>query len=217
MKNYSIKEIFYSPQGEGARAGTINVFVRFAGCNLQCTKEVEGFNCDTDFYKGSPMSLGTLISQINATKNGPCQWVILTGGEPSLQADANLVSALHNAGYMVAIETNGTNPLPPSLDYVACSPKPGSPPHPSVRARYLDEIRCVIKHGMEPVHYGLNARNYFVSPACDAPDSKVIKSGLWHARPDDLNRLNMLWAVEWCEKNPKWRISLQMHKILGVR
>jgi 7-carboxy-7-deazaguanine synthase len=217
-KTYSIKECFYSPQGEGHRAGRMNVFLRFAGCNLQCTVEKEGFNCDTDFYKGEPMTLAQIVELVQKTDEGWCKNVIFTGGEPALQVDHDLCWALENVGYYLAIETNGTQQFPLKMrdgvgvNWVSCSPKPGAP----VVIRTADEVRCVVQHGQIPDPQNIDADHYFVSPACNAPPAKIIKLG-WKSSARDFDYVNMKWAVEWCRSNPKWRISLQTHKLLGVR
>lgn len=220
-KTYMIKECFYSPQGEGHRVGTMNVFLRFSGCNLQCTVEKEGFNCDTNFQGGDRMTLEEVVALVKKTDTGGCRNVILTGGEPTLQLDTDLCEALHLEGYNLHLETNGTREPPrrrnsPSqwaVDWISCSPKPGSLPV----LRYVNELRCVVKTGLVPETFGILADHYFVSPACWAPSAAMVHSGEWRALPTDLDACNVHWALLWIEKNPQWRISLQLHKILGVR
>ncbi len=213
---YSIKEIFYSPQGEGHRAGTMNIFVRFAGCNLQCVTEKEGFNCDTNFRDGYKMTTDEiLVEMLHVTMGYRCKSVILTGGEPTLQIDDNLLETLKVAGYFIAIETNATRKVHPLVDYIACSPKPGHPPAIS-RAQ---EVRCVVREGVAPDPADIVAENYFVSPAAWAPDAETVHSGKWQADASTLlkQKRSIAWCVEWCRRNPTWRISLQTHKLLGVR
>lgn len=217
-KSYSIKECFYSPQGEGSRVGQMHVFLRFAGCNLQCTVAKEGFNCDTDFAKGIRYTLAEVVDMVKQVDRGHCRNLIFTGGEPALQLDVTLQRALKTEGYRLSVETNGTRPLLTKkvlgfggLDYVACSPKPGS----AVAIRYANEVRCVVQPGQAPDPQGILADHYFVSPACWAPTVDGIPG--WRSSAVDFRDDAIAWAVKWCEEHPMWRVSLQTHKILGVR
>lgn len=226
-KTYSINECFYSVQGEGARVGTANVFLRFAGCNLQCVdaaklsrpmgpREVDaGFHCDTDFAKGIRMTLAEVLSLVDSTDTGRSKCVILTGGEPTLQMDILLLAGLRRAGYHVAIETNGTVFLKPALveyiNWIACSPKPNT----KIALDKANEIRCVVKPGQDPDPRGIAAGNLFVSPASFAPTAENVSG--WKGSAQDFDKAAMAHAVAWCLKNPKWRISIQTHKLLGVR
>ena len=123
----TINEIFYSLQGEGMRAGTANVFVRFSGCNLQCRiepgdKSPGGFDCDTEFTSGRRMSLEDVV--VEAKTIAPqCRWLILTGGEPGLQITQEMIESLHREGYKIAVETNGSIALPDAIDWITVSPK----------------------------------------------------------------------------------------------
>ncbi|MBN1489136.1 MAG: 7-carboxy-7-deazaguanine synthase QueE, partial [Phycisphaerae bacterium] len=105
MKTYRVNEIFFSLQGEGVRAGTANLFVRFAGCNEACRVETHGFDCDTDFRDGREMTAAEIVASLRAA-DARCAWAVLTGGEPALQVDRALIDALRTAGYRLAIETN---------------------------------------------------------------------------------------------------------------
>lgn len=227
MKHYFVKEVFHSPQGEGHRVGTMNVFVRFAGCNLQCVdrernsplkgNEVNaGFNCDTDFAKGEKMTLVDLVALIVETDIGRSQNVIFTGGEPALQLDEPLMSELTRRNYRLHIETNGTKKLPPQRSngylWTVVSPKPGT----EVVVRVADEVRCVVKWGQVPDPVGIRAKHYFASPAFRAPEVDVVNGG-WKGSMNDLDPKAVEWVLAWCRENPPWRISLQMHKFLGVR
>lgn len=195
MKRYMIKEIFHSVQGEGLRAGTPAVFVRFAGCNLACNTAEHGFDCDTDFSGGEAYSLGSLIDAVGIPF--PVGWIILTGGEPALQVDQRLVDTLHALGWKLAIETNGTLPLPKGLNWVCCSPKPGTKP-----VLYeADEVKCVVAAGQEPDHRGMRGE-YLISPAF---------------KGDELDPDAVAWCMEWVLANPRWRLSLQTHKWIGAR
>ena len=126
MKQYRINEIFYSLQGEGVRAGCPSLFVRFSRCNLRCTVETHGFDCDTEFESGQELTIEEIRSRLAALST-ECEWIVLTGGEPALQIDDALVEALHSAGYKLAVETNGTLELPRGLDWITVSPKVDEP------------------------------------------------------------------------------------------
>jgi organic radical activating enzyme len=201
---YSIKEIFYSLQGEGVRAGIPHVFVRFAGCNLDCAMEAGplspgGFQCDTDWKNGTAMSIEQLVQTIQDTDVGNCKWVLLTGGEPALQVDSALIQTLKAMEYSIAIETNGTVELPQELDWVTCSPKVGT-----IRLKYADECRCVLAVGQplpDPIDLPSSA-NYLISPASDG---------------EKLNRENAEWCMNLVMGSPVWRLSVQYHKVLEIR
>jgi 7-carboxy-7-deazaguanine synthase len=229
MKTYGINECFYSPQGEGHRAGTMNVFLRFMACNLQCVdaskmdrplkgNEIDaGFFCDTDFHRGVKTALDEVLALVKQTDESRavlekgCGWVICTGGEPTLQLDAPLVEGLHRLGYKVAIETNGTRPVPHGVDWVSCSPKPGS----QVVIEYADEIRVVLRAGEEPDSHKIKSAHRFVSPAFRAVPADKIESfrGGWA----DLDPEALSWCLGFIKFNPLWRISVQQHKAWGVR
>ncbi len=192
-----VNELFYSLQGEGYHVGMPAVFVRFSGCNLACPF------CDTAHQSGREM---TEIEIVEAVKAYPAEWVILTGGEPSLQLTALLVDRLHAAGRKVAIETNGTHALPPGIDWITLSPKDaylsGVAKARPVLTR-ADELKVVFT-GEAPSDYpAVSVKHYFLQP-CDTGDE---------AR----NREVLEGAVNWCKAHPKWRLSLQTHKFIGIR
>ena len=137
---YKIREIFYSLQGEGCNTGLPVVFVRFSGCNLRCPW------CDTDFSTYTEYTAEQIVNSA-IQLNAKARYVILTGGEPSLQVDDELINALHNAGYKIAIETNGTRPLPEKIDWITCSPKEGS----KLYLQQADEVK-VVYTGINPEH-----------------------------------------------------------------
>lgn len=205
MKRYKVKEIFYSLQGEGARAGSANVFVRFAGCNLQCemnahSRSPGGFVCDTDFQRGdsyTAVELGAAI--IDAMDDQECQWVILTGGEPLLQVDDQLLGFLQGMKFKIAIETNGTLPAPNHYDWLCVSPKVSER---SLKINAADELRYVIRNGQELPQPSIRGRRYYLSPAWDG---------------DLPNKANLEWCIKLCKENPQWRLSIQQHKVWGVR
>lgn len=198
MKRYLVNEIFYSLQGEGMNAGIPMIFVRFAKCNLSCSKAVEGFDCDTDFAHGLWYDLSGLVNTIK--KMGPAaSWVLFTGGEPSLQLDERLIDAVHDQGRRVAIETNGTRRLPAGIDWVCVSPKPGAP----LQVTTADEFKFVMNAEMAlPDRTGLKSTNFLLSPAANGD---VID-------PDALVR-----CIALVETYPLWRLSCQQHKFWGIR
>lgn len=197
-KDYVINEIFYSLQGEGVRAGTPNVFVRFSGCNQTCVIESHGFDCDTEFSSGRKMSLEELIESIRQ-EAGSCRWVILTGGEPGLQLDAPLVDALHAAGFQIAIETNGSIALPNGIDWITVSPKVAE--H-AIRQTRASEVKYVRHHGQGIPKTSVEAEHYLLSPAFLG---------------DQLDRRSLEWCIKLAKENPPWRLSMQQHKVWQVR
>lgn len=186
-----INEIFYSLQGEGHYTGTPAVFVRFAGCNLKCSF------CDTDFTSFTEMTEDDIVKE---TEQYPTRHIVITGGEPTLQITASLVSKLHEAGKYVQTETNGTNILPDgcNIDWVTCSPK-----YKAVRLQHIDELKVVFE-GQDMSQYdGLTASEYRLQP-CDTQD-------------EGKNKEILRQTIDFILKNPKWKLSLQTHKILNVR
>lgn len=197
---FAVNEIFYSLQGEGANAGTPMVFLRFAECNLRCSIKNSGFNCDTEFSSSRELSLDEVLSEI-AKLSPAAKWVILTGGEPGLQVSESLVSALHESGYKIAIETNGTVKLPKNIDWITVSPK--SAEH-TLRQRTANEVKYVRTKGMALPLTSIEADHYFISPAFQA-DGSLAK--------EDLD-----WCVDLSKESAgKWKLSVQMHKLLGLR
>ena len=199
MRTYPVNEIFYSLQGEGFHTGTPAVFVRFAGCNLRCPF------CDTDHAASRPMKATDILDAIAPY---PAKMVVLTGGEPSLFVDTELISQLHTAGKYLTIETNGTRSLPPGIDWVTLSPKfHGLPEEQRSMARPVltncDELKLLYFGDELPDLSFIQARHYFLQP-CDTGDvaenSRVLQS-----------------AVSYCLEHPQWRLSLQTHKVIGVR
>ncbi|HEX5761386.1 MAG TPA: 7-carboxy-7-deazaguanine synthase QueE [Thermoanaerobaculia bacterium] len=195
---YLVNEIFYSLQGEGVRAGTPSLFLRFARCNQACAQETHRFDCDTEFVSGRWLETGELLAELRAA--GPrCRWIVLTGGEPALQVDPPLIAALHAAGYALAIETNGSVALPAGLDWVTVSPKVAE--H-AIRQRRADEVKYVRGHGQAIPETVVEADHYLISPAFDGPE---------------LDRRALEWCIRLVKENPPWRLSLQQHKLWGVR
>lgn len=181
---YKVNEIFYSLQGEGANTGTPAVFVRFAGCNLRCPF------CDTDFSAFTEMTAEEIVA---AVEEYPSNFVVLTGGEPSLQVDDALISALHNADCVCAIETNGTHDLPQDIDWVTCSPKEGS----KLVLREADEVKVVFTgQDVEKYTDEIEAESYYLQP-CSCQNTEDV--------------------IAYCLAHPHWSLSLQTHKLLNIQ
>ncbi len=202
---YTVNEMFYAPQGEGARVGQMSVFVRFAACNLTCSVESVGFDCDTDFSGGRKMTADEIVHVAKALAPHPVdhdRWVVLTGGEPALQIDVELIDALKAAKFRVAIETNGTHPIPrAALDFVCVSPKTAE--HTLRIGDPIDELRYVRANRQALPKPRLKATHYWISPAFNADGQ--------------LERDTLQWCLRLIEENPKWKLSLQTHKIIGAR
>ena len=193
-----VNEIFYSLQGEGVRAGTPNLFLRLSRCNLECKVETHGFDCDTEFESGRWLTLDEILAEFKALSES-CDWAILTGGEPALQTDRDLIDGLHAAGYKLAIETNGSFPLPDGIDWITVSPKVAE--H-AVRQRTAHEVKYVRGYGQAIPKTVVVAEHYLISPAFDGAD----------ADPRTLD-----WCIRLCKDNPPWRLSVQQHKLWKVR
>lgn len=198
MKSYRINEIFYSLQGEGARIGQPSLFLRFSKCNLICKKETHGFDCDTEFETGDDLTIEEILTEFRSLSRD-CRWVVLTGGEPALQVDVELIEALHAAGYKLAIETNGTVELPAGLDWITVSPKVTED---EVRQRVADEVKYVLGVGRDIPETEIEADHYWISPAFDG---------------DQVDPRTIEWCTRMVQENPQWGLSVQMHKIWGVR
>lgn len=198
MKTYFINEIFFSLQGEGLRAGTANLFLRFGRCNLRCRKEKEGFDCDTEFLSGKEMSLDKIIEALKSCSTD-CKNVILTGGEPALQIDSDLIERLKKEGYFIAIETNGTRELPQGIDWICVSPKTHED---QLRQNFAHELKYVRSKGMELPKTKIKAEHYLLSPAFDG---------------DLLSEGALEWCIELAKNNPPWRVSVQQHKQWKIR
>jgi 7-carboxy-7-deazaguanine synthase (Cx14CxxC type) len=204
--SYAVKEIFYTLQGEGAQTGRPSVFCRFAGCNLWTGREEDRATavcrfCDTDFVGGVRFaSAAELASAVAAEWRAPGgrPFVVCTGGEPLLQMDAALVDALHARGFEIAIETNGTQTPPPAIDWICVSPKAGA----DLVLTAGDELKLVYPQpGAPPERYEALAFTHFSLQPMDGP-----------AREENTRR-----AVDYCLAHPRWRLSLQTHKLLGIR
>lgn len=208
---YTVKEIFYTLQGEGANAGRAAVFLRFTGCNLWTGLEKDRANavckfCDTDFVGvgadggkfQTPEELSTAVNVKWPKQNQGKKLVVCTGGEPLLQLDEKLINALKIDGFEVAVETNGTIEAPEGIDWLCVSPKSGS----ELKQMTADELKLVYpQKGAEPEIYESYLTQNFLLQPMDGIDSI----------------LNTKSAIEYCMSNPKWRLSVQTHKVLGIR
>ncbi|RKH49917.1 7-carboxy-7-deazaguanine synthase [Corallococcus sp. AB050B] len=213
--SYAVKELFYTLQGEGAQAGRAAVFLRFAGCNLWSGLERDRERgpggcsrwCDTQFVGTNGPGGGRFASAESLAEAVALTWpqeqtsaqrmVVCTGGEPLLQLDAPLVDALHARGFHVAVETNGTRPVPQGIDWVCVSPKAGS----ELVQRTGNELKLVFPQlGFEPGRFEALSFTHFILQPMDGPDRVR----------------NTQAALEYCLEHPRWRLGIQMHKVLGI-
>lgn len=190
----NVNEIFYSIQGEGANTGTAATFVRLSGCNLRCPF------CDTEYQSGAAMDEKSILEQI---EKHPGPWVVITGGEPTLQNLDNLIEEIHKTGKKVAIETNGTHPVPAGADWVTVSPKTAFVSGADVVVSKADEVKVVFDGEHDVYDHGIEAKHYFVQP-CDI------------GNPDE-NRRIVEQCVAFILQNPKWKLSMQVHKVIHVK
>lgn len=210
---YSVREIYYTLQGEGARAGRPAVFLRFAGCNLWSGRERDRERaicrfCDTDFVGtngpgGGKFATAEALAAAAAShwpeETGGEPYVVCTGGEPLLQLDEPAIAALHERGFEVAVETNGTRHAPPGIDWICVSPKAGA----DVVQRTGDELKLVYPQRepeAQPERFAdLPFAHHFLQPLDD------------HEREE-----NTRAAIRYCLRHPRWKLSLQTHKLLGI-
>ena len=213
---YAVKEVFYTLQGEGGHAGRAAVFCRFAGCNLWSGREQDRTDavcrfCDTEFVGTDGSGGGKFASaaalaeriaahwpQAQAQAQSARRFVVLTGGEPLLQVDAALLEALHAHGFEIAVETNGTLEAPAGIDWLCVSPKAGAP----LLQRSGQELKVVVPQ-----------------EGIDLQALELLDFAQRRVQPMDGPALaaNTDWAVRWCLAHPRWQLSLQTHKLLGIR
>lgn len=207
---YSVKELFYTLQGEGAQAGRAAVFCRFSGCNLWSGREQDRAMavctfCDTDFV-GTDGEGGGKFATAEALADAVAQtwpggggrpYIVCTGGEPLLQLDTPLIDALHARGFEIAVETNGTQPAPPGLDWICVSPKADAP----LVLTSGHELKLVYPQPLAPPERfaGLQFQNFFLQPMDSVLQREHTKA-----------------AVDYCRRHPQWRLSVQMHKVVGI-
>ena len=210
--SYAVKEIFYTLQGEGAQSGRAAVFCRFAGCNLWSGREQDRADavcnfCDTDFVGTdgtgggkfvNAVALAEAITQAWEAPGRQGRYVVLTGGEPLLQVDEALTTALHAHGFTIAVETNGTQPAPPGLDWICVSPKADA----EVVLTHGHELKLVYPQVQaDPARFaGLDFQHFFLQPM-DGPDRLA----------------NTERAISYCQQHPQWRLGIQSHKMIGIR
>jgi 7-carboxy-7-deazaguanine synthase (Cx14CxxC type) len=207
---YSVKEIFLTLQGEGGQAGRTAVFCRFAGCNLWTGREADRAGavcnfCDTDFVGVDGPGGGKFKTAADLAAAVAARWagdggkalVVCTGGEPLLQLDPPLIAAFHEHGFDIAVETNGTLPAPAGLDWICVSPKADAP----LAQTRGDELKLVFpQEGVDPARFeGLDFPRFLLQPM-DGPDREAATAA----------------AIAYCLAHPKWRLSLQTHKYLGI-
>ena len=207
---YAVKEIFKTLQGEGAQAGRVAVFCRFAGCNLWTGREEDRAGavcrfCDTDFVGtdgpggGRFAAAEALAAVIDETWGGdaPQRFVVFTGGEPLLQLDPALIDAVHGLGFEIAVETNGTQEPADGIDWLCVSPKAGAP----LRVRRGHELKLVYpQEGLDPAELASLRFDHFWLQPMDGPDRLA----------------NTVSAITYCLSHPRWRLSVQMHKLVGI-
>lgn len=196
MRTYYVNEIFYSLQGEGRWAGRSAVFVRFSGCNLRCPF------CDTDFAAVVEMSADDILREVRLLTRD-CKFIVLTGGEPTLQVDDSLIALFHEQGFFLSMETNGTHPVPEGIDWLTCSPKEAFVCQATPVIKSASEVKVVFDGEHEVSDYGIQAEYYSVQP-CDVGNE---------ARNADI----LKQTIDFVMAHPKWQLSLQQHKILNMR
>ena len=208
---YTVKEVFYTLQGEGGQAGRAAVFCRFAGCNLWSGREADRASaicrfCDTDFVGTDGPGGGKFATAQALAEAIAAQWpgqaggkplVVCTGGEPLLQLDSAAIQAIHAQGFEIAVETNGTQPAPPGLDWICVSPKSTA----EVVLTKGAELKLVFPQAdaMPERFESLEFQHFFLQPM-DGPD----------------RQRNLQMTVEYCLRHPQWRLSLQTHKVIGI-
>ena len=209
---YQVKEIFYTLQGEGANAGRPAVFCRFAGCNLWSGREEDRADavckfCDTDFIGTEGPDGGRFVGAASLADAVCARWtgrtdarrlVVFTGGEPLLQLDAALIDAMHERGFEVAVESNGTIVAPEGIDWLCVSPKAGAP----LRQTSGQELKVVVPQPALSLDelVALDFERFYLQPM-DGPERAA----------------NTEWAIAQCLRDPRWRLSVQTHKVIGIR
>ena len=208
---YAVKEIFYTLQGEGVHTGRAAVFCRFAGCNLWSGHERDRATavcqfCDTHFVGtdgdgggkfATAEELARAIAEKWPASDAGKRFVVCTGGEPLLQLDTALIDALHRENFVIAIETNGTVPVPAGVDWVCVSPKANA----KLVVTRGDELKVVYPQATDPSAYDdLEFANWFIQPMDGPAQAEAVRA-----------------AIRYCAEHPRWRLSLQTHKLIGIR
>lgn len=200
-----VNEIFYSLQGEGARAGEASLFIRLKGCSAKYACHALGIQCDTEFESGTMQYLDVIHKTLQ-NLSSVCKWIIWTGGEPCDQLTSQMTHYFKERGYKQAIETSGIRKLPENLDYVCVSPKVAE----HVLAKnfterkdktHCDELRYVRHSGQTVPEPSLRAAHYLISP---------------HSDGNEINQQNLKHCIALCKKHPTWKLSVQQHKLWNV-
>ena len=206
---YKVNEIFFTLQGEGVHSGIPAVFIRFSGCNLRCPW------CDTEFAKYTQMTAEQIVAEaldLYDVPNERRKMCVLTGGEPALQVDKTLIDALHAAGFYICIETNGTRELPEGIDWITCSPKEKT----NLSLRRVNEVKVVFTGTYDPEIWRtqLEAEHWMLQPL-RYNGEWLMMSGIdeWENDSND----NLDETVRYILSHPFWRLSVQLHKIAGLR
>lgn len=220
---YRVNEIFFTLQGEGTHSGIPAVFVRFSGCNLRCPW------CDTEFAEYTEMTAEQIVREMQELYDVPNErrkMCVLTGGEPGLQVDEELIDKLHQAGFYICIETNGTRPLPQGIDWITCSPKMEAYPHPlpkrkgekpsKLALKRVNEVKVVFTGTYDPEIWRsqLEAEHWMLQPL-RYNGEWLLMSGIDDFEIDSNDNLDE--TVRYILAHPFWRLSVQLHKIAGLR
>lgn len=198
--NLRVSELFYSLQGEGARVGTPTLFIRLSGCKAKFACAASGIKCDTEFESGSEMSLEALLKWCQETAPD-CKEITWTGGEPTDQLTEEAISFFTNANYYQAIETSGLNPVPDGINFVCVSPKVAEHIIKKNFPNGVNELRYVRHKGQFVPEPSITAEHYWLSP---------------HSDGYSINKENLTHCISLCLKSPKWKLSLQSHKVWNI-
>lgn len=191
LKQYKINDIFYSIQGEGARVGTPSIFIRFSHCNLACSF------CDTEFESGRMLTIDDVGKWVEDIKS-PCNSIVITGGEPTLQLDEDFIHYFKELGYFISVETNGLLPVPSEIDWITVSPKTAE--H-TLKQKFANELKYVRNYGQGIPNPKIESHLKFISPQFSG---------------NHLSNETLGWCIRLVKDNPEWRLLPQLHKIWEV-
>ena len=200
IQQLSVNEIFYSLQGEGARVGEPSIFIRLQGCSAKNACLKSGVECDTEFVSGYTETIEYLYDYF---KDWGCRWIVWTGGEPLDQLTQEMIDYFKKKGFLQALETSGIHKPLDGFDHIALSPKIAE--HVIIKkweSYYPHELRYVRREGQHIPETKIEAETYYVSP---------------HSDGNQINKNNLDWCIGLCKSNPKWRLSVQMHKLWELR
>jgi organic radical activating enzyme len=195
-----VSEIFYSLQGEGARTGTPTVFIRLQGCKAKNACYTSGVRCDTEFESGSAYTLEELLLKVEQVAKG-CKEITWTGGEPTDQLTKDMIQFFKQHGYYQAIETSGLNPVPDGIDFICVSPKVAEHVIAKNFPNGVNELRYVRHQGQTIPSPAIEAEHYWISP---------------HSDGFTINGTNLQHCIQLCLNNPKWKMSVQNHKLWNI-